>query len=151
MFRPLSNKITSLVHYNVLNFRRECFCSTAEAEGLLITDTYPFSLGAGSVSETAFGIPIFFKHRVLGVALSSVSDDLIPLVEFFIEHKDSNGQITIIDNFFMNNSKFVSRKISSSELPAGQICIRVGEVSELSDQFAKYRVAIYLQAEESLE
>tara|TARA_R110000868_G_scaffold47152_1_gene155038 strand:- start:965 stop:1426 length:462 start_codon:yes stop_codon:yes gene_type:complete len=151
MYLSLNTRLNNIAHYNALNARRECFCSTAEAEGSLITGSYPFSMGTGSVSSVPFGLPVFFQHRVLGYALASVSADAIPLVEFFIEHlAEGATESTIIDRFVMDNMKSVSRKITSLIFPPGQICIRVGDIDGLDDEFAKYRIALYLQAEESL-
>ena len=151
MYHNLNQRINNIAHYNAVNAARECFCCTAEAEQLIYSGSYPFSLGSGSVSMTPFGIPIYFKHKILGVALSSASTDMIPEVEFFIEHLAKGSNVpTIVSRFILDSEKFVNLKIDSAVFPAGQICFRVGSTSELSDDFAKYRIAVYVQAEESL-
>ena len=102
----VESKLTSITAKIQERDAKECFCSSAEAEGMLAIESYPFSMGSGSVSMDAFGLPIFFKSRVLGVALSSVSTDVSPLVNFEIQHVSVGGTITVIDTFVMDGGKF---------------------------------------------
>jgi hypothetical protein len=146
----VESKLTSITAKIQERDAKECFCSSAEAEGMLVIESYPFSMGSGSVSMDAFGLPIFFKSRVLGVALSSVSTDVSPLVNFEIQHVSVGGTITVIDTFVMDGGKFSTININSAIYEAGQIAIKIKSVQGLVDEFAKYRVAVYLQAEEDL-
>jgi len=152
MYSPFANasRITYLARNAKIGDSRECFCSTAEAEGLLYTGSYPFSLGSGSVSMEPFGLPIFFKSRVLGIALSSVSTDEYPDIEFELQHVSVSGVVSVIDSFSMDKNKFVIDNIQSLVYQPGQICIKIKSVTGLSDEFAKYRIAIYLQSGESI-
>jgi hypothetical protein len=148
MYSPFSNatKINHLSRRINHGDSRECFCSTAEAEGLLIKNTYPFSLGSGSVTEEPFGLPIFFRSRVLGIALSCVSSDINPRVDFELQHISVSGIITKIESFSMGDGKFVSNHIQSAIYPAGQIAIKIKDTDDLEDEFAKYRISIFLQS-----
>ena len=152
MYSPFANasRITYLARNARIGDSRECFCSTAESEGLLYTGSYPFSMGSGSVSMTPFGLPIFFKSRVLGIALSSVSTDEYPDIEFELQHVSVSGVVSVIDTFSMDKNKFVIDNIQSLIYQPGQICVKIKSVTGLSDEFAKYRIAIYLQSGESI-
>jgi hypothetical protein len=152
MYSPFANasRISYLARNAKIGDSRECFCSTAEAEGLLVTDSYPFSLGSGSVSMEAFGLPIFFKSKVLGIALSSVSSDEYPDIEFELQHVSVSGVVSVIDTFSMDSNKFVINSIQSLVYQPGQICVKIKSVSGLTDDFAKYRIAIYLQSGEAI-
>ena len=146
----LSNRLSYLDRNLRLSDAKECFCITAEAEGLLINSSYPFSIGTGSVTMEAFGVPLFFKFMVLGVALSCVSSDDTPSVGFEIQHVSTTGVVTTIDTFLMDSGKFVSKPINSVIYDKGQIAIKILSSDGLSDDFAKYRIALYLQSEQIL-
>lgn len=143
-------RITYLARNAKIGDSKECFCSTAEAEGLLVTDSYPFSLGSGSVSTEPFGLPIFFKSRVLGIAMSSVSSDEYPDIEFELQHISVSGVVSVIDSFSLDKNKFVIDNVQSLVYQPGQICVKIKNVSGLTDEFAKYRLAIYLQSGEAI-
>ena len=152
MYSPFANasRISYLSRNAKIGDSKECFCSTAEAEGLLVTDSYPFSMGSGSVSMEPFGLPIFFKSKVLGIALSSVSSDEYPIVEFELQHVSVSGVVSVIDSFTMDKNKFVIDNIQSLVYQPGQICVKIKNVIGLTDEFAKYRIAIYLQSGEAI-
>ena len=152
MYSPYVNasRITYLARNARIGDSKECFCSTAEAEGILYVGSYPFSMGSGSVSMEPFGLPIFFKSKVLGIALSSVSVDDYPDIEFELQHVSVSGVVSVIDTFSMDSNKFVINNIQSLVYQPGQICVKIKSVSGLTDDFAKYRLAIYLQSGESI-
>ena len=146
----LSNRLSYLDRNLRFSDAKECFCITAEAEGQLIASSYPFSIGTGSVTMVPFGVPIFFKFMVLGVALSCVGTDDEPTVGFILEHISTTGVVTEISSFIMDSSKFVTTPVGSVIFPPGQIALKISAVDGLTDDFAKYRVAIYLQSEQIL-
>ena len=152
MYSPFANasRISYLSRNAKIGDSKECFCSTAEAEGLLVTDSYPFSMGSGSVSMEPFGLPIFFKSKVLGIALSSVSSDEYPIVEFELQHVSVSGVVSVIDSFTMDKNKFVIDNIQSLVYQPGQICVKIKNVIGLTDEFAKDLIAIYLQSGEAI-
>ena len=145
----LYSRIASLQSKSNSNDAKVVFCSTAEAEGLLVANIYPFSYGSGSVSADPFGLPIFFAHRIIGYSLVAESTDESPNVEFELQHLAEGELIPVaIDKFETKGAKHVNKKINSSTYQAGQICIKVNSCSGLTDPFGKYRIALYLQSEE---
>ena len=82
--------------------------------------------------------------------MSSVSTDEYPDIEFELQHVSVSGVVSVIDTFSMDKNKFVIDNIQSLIYQPGQICVKIKSVTGLSDEFAKYRIAIYLQSGESI-
>jgi len=145
----LYSRVASLQRRSNFNDAKVVFCSTAEAEGLLVANIYPFSYGSGSVSADPFGLPIFFAHRIIGYSLVAESTDEAPHVEFELQHLAEGELIPVaIDTFQTGGVKHFNKKLNSATYQAGQICLKVVSCSGLSDQFGKYRTALYLQSDE---
>jgi hypothetical protein len=145
----LNTRIRSVERFSLNNDRKVVFCSTAEAEGELVAGYYPFSYGSGSVSDSPFGLPIFFNFKVIGYAMSSKStNEILSAITFEIQHlKTDSLTPTIIDTFTLDRT-YYNKKLNSSVFGAGEICIKVKSCVGLTDDFAKYRIAIYLQSDE---
>jgi hypothetical protein len=59
-----------------------------EAEGVLVSNTFPFCAGMGAPSSSNFGLPVLFSSKLVGIslAISSNSNDINSSVSFTIEH-----------------------------------------------------------------
>jgi hypothetical protein len=145
----LNSRIRSVERFSRNYDKKDVFCSTAEAEGELVPGYYPFSYGSGSVSDSPFGLPIFFKFKVIGYAMSSKStDDILSAITFEIQHLATDSLVpTVIDTFTLDKT-YYNKKLNSFTFGPGEICVKVKSTIGLTDDFAKYRIAIYLQSEE---
>ena len=122
------------------------FMNVGEAEGLLSINDYPFGFGFGSPSKAAFGIAIPFSSNLVGYAISCSSTDSTRNVSFAIEHYDTSNVKSSGDEIITLNSSNEFNSSINKLYSAGNICVRVSSVSNLSDIDARYRIALYFQS-----
>jgi hypothetical protein len=129
-----------------------CFCSMMEFEGLVVADTYPFASGYGSPSGVGFGLGVPFNYKVVGYSLNCVSTDTSPSIQFEFVHYDF-GSTTAepLDTCTMGASKYVNKSsFADVSHSGGNLVVKVGSLSGVSDADARYRVSVYLQSQDEL-
>ena len=122
------------------------FMNVGEAEGLLTVNDYPFGFGFGSPSKAAFGLAIPFSSNLVGYAISCSSTDSTRNVSFAIEHYNTSNVKSSGDEIITLNSSNVFNSSINKLYSAGNICVRVSSVSNLSDIDARYRISLYFQS-----
>jgi hypothetical protein len=137
----------------VLLASKVCFAHALEYEGILVDGEYPMSAGYGVPSAPGFGVSMPFGYRLAGWSMVCKSGDNSASVSVVLEHYDFGeySSSTVLDAATLNgNTNYISRTVESAIMPAGSVCLKIGAVGNLVDPEARYRVSLYLQADEAL-
>lgn len=127
------------------------FISTAEAEGVLEVNSYPFSFGFGNQSEPKYGLPIPFAYTLRGIAYSCISTDSSPEVNIKILHYPYDDSSPVVLNSSLAlASKFSHHKVELPVSTSGNLVIQIVSVSGLTDDNSKFRLSLVLTSNESL-
>ena len=127
------------------------FISTAEAEGILEVNSYPFSFGMGNQSEPEYGLPVPFSYNIRKLAYSCISSDANPSVSIKILHYpfgSSTGEVLAPSLSLVG--KYSNINLSQSVLTPGNIVIQILSVSGLSDDNSKFRLSFVLTSNDGL-
>ena len=127
------------------------FISTAEAEGVLLVNSYPFSFGMGNQSEPEYGLPVPFSYNIRKLAYSCISADTSPTVNIKVLHYpfgSSTGQV--LNSSLSLVGKYANIYLSHSGLTPGNIVIQIVSVDGLTDDDSKFRLSFVLTSNDSL-
>jgi hypothetical protein len=147
------------------NRRFAIFCETFEYDGLLTTNTYPFSCGSGlQDSGTDFGLYIPYRFKLIGISLQS-KDTVLPAepregqsLELVVQSNAPGGGIITSNNYVATRpynytlNNYFTNTADSFESAVGVLSIKVGLLTTggdaqptIGDLHSKYRVSLFLQ------
>ena len=132
------------------------FSNVMEAEGILLVNDMPFSMGSGSPSRPGFGLSVPFNYKVVAYSIICNSTDTNPNVSFSLRNY-KNGSTTDYTEFasyiVMGSTKYKKQLQVPSAVPQffseqepGNLCIIVNSVSGCVDVNARYRFSLFLQS-----
>ena len=162
---PLNNWVFKLEYLSVLTFfnskeqelrilgdKKQVFSVASEYQGLMANDQYPFSYGYGSQSSSSFGYLIPFHYKLSGFTLLCDSSDVSPSINFQIINvpNDNTGSVVLVDKI-MDSSKKVSELYPNSTIQKqGVLNIKIINATGLNDEFARYRLVLFLKCDDVL-
>jgi len=135
--------------------KKQCFMSIMEAEGILVSNTFPFCAGMGAPSSSNCGLPVPFDSKLVGIslAISSNSNNIDSSVSFTIEHYKTDGSKSAP---FPSEPSFTLSNISinkqfnditpNGSYNAGNYLIKCTNATNLTDSLTRFRVALYFQS-----
>jgi hypothetical protein len=132
------------------------FCNVIEAEGILLVNDMPFSMGGGSPSKPGFGLSVPFNYKVVAYSIICNSTDTNTNVSFSLRNY-KNGSTTdyveVASNIVLGATKYKKQLQVPSAVPPffseqepGNLCIIVNSVSGCVDVNARYRFSLFLQS-----
>ena len=132
-----------------IEIRKLGFCSVAEAEGILVANSFPFSFGMGSLSDENFGLPLPFNGNLMRVALTSLSTDLNPEVSFTIINYpfDNSAAVVVLPTTTISGKSGIVNIGTRTGKP-GNLVVKVVSVAGIVDDNAKFRMSFFYTSED---